>query len=448
MAAVPALTRPEVQDWYSEVPRSIRGHSMAGLFLVLAAFGGFGFWAATAPLASAVVSQGTFVATGANKIIQHLEGGIIKEIMVAEGQTVKEGDVLVSLDQTAALANERALKLRLLRLETIVARLRAQASGERDFKVPAVVLAEASDPDVAALIKSQNFLFQKKKIKLEEQLNLIGKNISSLEFRAQGYQGQKRAFDRQLVLLTEERDTKKGLVAQGYLRKTEQLALDRAVADASGQISRLEGEANESLAQIQRYRQEAVIAVDSSKQEALDALEAAESDLGGVREQSREAVGVLNRTVIRSPVSGTVVRLYYHTPGGVITTGKPIMEILPVGVPLIIEAQVPRASIDQLHEGQLAAIRLSSLNHRTTPVIDGTVYYISADSVEEGTFAASKDVYIVRVKVPESEIARVPHFRPVPGMPADVMIQTSERTFLDYLTRPVVDSMSRAFREK
>src|SRR5262249_41390958 len=155
-----------------------------------------------------------------------------------------------------------------------------------------------------------------------------------------------------------------------------------------------------------------------NKQAALDALETAESDLESVREQAREASGVLERTVIRSPVTGTVVRSYYHTAGGVITTGKPIMEILPANVPLIIEAQVLRTSIDQLHEGQTAAIRLSSLNRRTTPVLEGKVFYVSADSIEESNGATLKDVYIVRVSITNDEVKRVHGFHPVPGMPA------------------------------
>ncbi|WP_455872889.1 HlyD family type I secretion periplasmic adaptor subunit [Rhizobium yanglingense] len=435
-------------EWYSEVPRSIRYHSIIGLGVLFASFGGFGFWAATAPLASAIIAQGSFVATGNNKIVQHLEGGIIKEMSVSEGDVVKEGDVLVTLDPTAALSNERMLKLRRLRLEAVVARLRAEAQGARQFKIPDIVMAEASDPDVNAIIQSQNVVFHSKQIKLEEQLNLIDKNIKSLEYRFKGYDGQREAFERQLSLLTEERDSKARLVKVGYMRKTDLLAIERAMADALGDISRLTGELNESEAEVAKFRQEAVIAVNSNKQAALDALETAESELDSVREQVREAAGVLERTVIRSPVNGTVVRSYYHTAGGVITTGKPIMEILPAHVPLIIEAQVLRTSIDQLHEGQTAAIRLSALNRRTTPVLNGNVFYVSADSIEENAGQQVKDVYIVRVQIPDDEISRVHGFHPVPGMPADVLIQTSERTFFEYLTKPITDSMSRAFKER
>ncbi|UHS64152.1 HlyD family type I secretion periplasmic adaptor subunit [Agrobacterium vaccinii] len=435
-------------EWYSEVPRSIRMYSVTGLAVLFASFGGFGYWAGTAPLASAIIAQGSFVATGNNKIIQHLEGGIIKEMRVNEGAAVKEGDILVVLDKTAALSNQKMINLKRLRLETIVYRLRAEAQGEKTFKVPAIVMAEASDPDVNAIIQGQNVVFHSKQIKLEEQLNLVEKNIRSLEFRFVGYKGQKASFERQQSLLEQERDSKAKLARDGVIRKTDMLALERAIADAMGDISRLDGEMNQSEAEIAKFRQEAVIAVNSNKQAALDALETAEADLDGVRQQLREAEQVLERTIIRSPVNGTVIRSYYHTAGGVITTGKPIMEILPAHVPLILEAQVLRTSIDQLHEGQMASIRLSALNRRTTPVLDGKVFYVSADSIEENAGMQVKDVYIVRVQISDEELAKVHGFHPVPGMPADVMIQTSERTFFEYLTKPIADSMSRAFKER
>ena len=204
---------------------------------------------------------------------------------------------------------------------------------------------------------------------------------------------------------------------------------------------------NQSEAEIAKFRQEAVIAVNANKQAALDALETAESDLDSVREQVRGAAEVLERTVIRSPVNGTVVRAYYHTPGGVITTGKPIMEILPADVPLIIEAQVLRTEIDNIKVGEKATVRLTALNQRTTPVLNGQVFYVSADALPVQTQDGTREVYLARVSLPASELARVHNFAVTPGMPAEILIQTAERTFFDYLTKPIRDSMARAFME-
>ncbi len=149
-----------------------------------------------------------------------------------------------------------------------------------------------------------------------------------------------------------------------------------------------------------------------------------------------------------APVAGTVVRLYYHTAGGVIETGKAILEILPAGEPLIIEAMVSRTEIDSVRTGQHATVHLTALNQRTTPVLDGEVFYLSADAIAESAGGDVREVYLARVSLPPDQIARVPGFTPTPGMPAEIMIQTEERTFAQYLAKPVVDSMSRAFREQ
>ena len=255
-----------------------------GLLLVIAIA-----WATFFQIDKVTRGAGRVLPSVQNQVVQHLEGGIIKEMMVSEGDTVKEGDVLLTLDKTTALANERMLQLRRLRLETIVTRLRAEAQGEKSFKVPDIVMKEAGDPDINAIIQSQNVVFHSKLIKLEEQLNLIEKNIRSLEFRYAGYDGQKQAFDRQLALLTQERDSKEKLAKDGVIRKTDMLALERAIADAMGDIARLSGEMNQSEAEIAKFKQEAIIAVNANKQAALDALETAESDLDSVREQVRGA---------------------------------------------------------------------------------------------------------------------------------------------------------------
>jgi HlyD family secretion protein len=170
-----------------------------------------------------------------------------------------------------------------------------------------------------------------------------------------------------------------------------------------------------------------------------------EADLDAIREQMRQAGDVLGRTSIKAPVSGTIIRMYYHTSGGVIESGKPILEILPADVPLIIEAQVPRTSIDEVRTGESATVLLTALNQRITPMLDGKVIYVSADAIRDA--AGTNEVYIARVSMPTDQIDRVPGFNPVPGMPAEIMIETRERTFFEYLTKPIADSMARAFRE-
>ncbi len=435
-------------EWYSEVPRSIWRQTLIGLALMAATFGGFSLWAFTAPLAAAVIAQGSFVATGQNKIIQHLEGGIIEEILVSEGDHVVADQPLVRLDETAALANQRQLFLRQARLDAIVARLTAQIRGVDAIVLPDTLSPHVQDPEVRPIVDSQELNFEAWKSRLNSEIELFRQNIEGFRFRAEGYSQQLKAVRRQLALLQEEHAGKQTLLAKNLIRKTEIKSIQRAIADAEGQIGRLMAEISETGSQILKQEQQIRQTEETYREAALEELQQAEAELDTVREQLRGAANVLRRATINAPVTGTVVRLHYHTPGGVIESGKPIMEILPSDVPLIIEAQILRTEIDSVKIGQGATVRLTALNQRTTPVLNGEVYYVSADSFPDSTDTPSREVYLARVNLPVSELSRVPGFAPTPGMPAEILIQTAERTFFDYLTKPIRDSMARAFMER
>jgi HlyD family secretion protein len=441
-------SRMENVEWYSTVPRSIHKQTIAGLVLLVVTIGGFGGWALTAPLAAAVITQGSFVATGKNKIIQHFEGGIIEEILVSEGDHVVAGQPLVQLDETAARVTQRQVFLRQARLEGIVARLEAEAEGANRITFPAMVLENSADPDIEAIMQSQVDNFAGSRARLESEIELLARNIESLEFRAVGYDAQRRSMISQLGFLREEFESKKTLFDKGLLRSSEIKAIQRAMADAEGQIARLQAEIDETGSQIEKIEEQIEQTTDAYRQTALDEVQDVLAELDTIREQSLEAQNVLKRASIDAPVTGIVVRLHYHTAGGVIESGKPIMEILPSDVPLIIETQVPRTEIDTVQLGQTATVRLVGLNQRTTPVLTGEVYYVSADALSDPTAQPGKEVYLARVELPASELQRVAGFSPTPGMPAEVMIQTAERTFFDYLVKPIRDSMARAFLEQ
>jgi HlyD family secretion protein len=409
--------------------------------------GGFGAWAGFAPLASAIIAPGSFVATSKNKIVQHLEGGIIRHILVEEGDRVAEGQDLVQLDETAALANARQLGLRQMRLEAILARLQAQARGADDFLPPASISGRLDDAEVRAIMDSQRENFLSTRLKLDNQLGLLRENASALGFQLEGIEGQIESMRRQRAILQSELDVKNSLLAKGIVTRSAISLLERAVADADGDIARLEAEARISQSQVAKYQLEMVQVTDSAQKAAFDEIQTVEAELDGVREQIRNAKSVLDRTMIRAPVAGIVIRSYYHTAGGVIESGRAIMEILPSNEPLIIEAQVPRMQIDEVHVGQFASIRLSALNQRTTPILDGKVIYVSADAVTASQASPNKDIYVARVEIPTEQLHRVKGFNPTPGMPAEILIQTHERTFFEYLAKPITDSMARAFRE-
>ncbi|RWM93093.1 MAG: HlyD family type I secretion periplasmic adaptor subunit [Mesorhizobium sp.] len=435
-------------EWYSEVPRSIWKQTAFGALLITVAFGGFGTWAFTAPLASAIIAQGSFVATGQNKIVQHLEGGIIKEILVNEGDHVSLDQPLIKLDETAAQTNERQLFLRKARLEAIAARLNAEVHGSGKIRFPAIILDNRFDPEVSPIMESQQANFEAAERKRDSDIALFDQNKKAMEFRNEGIEEQISSVRRQLQFLKEEYQGKQRLLEQGLIRGTEVKAIQRAMADADGQIGKMVAEVAENREQIVRFEQQITQTKDTYRQAALQELQSLEAELDAVREKSREAENVLRRVTIKAPEPGTIIRMYYHTAGGVIESGKAILEILPSDVPLVIEAQVPRTDIDNIKVGQKASIRLIALNRRTTPVLEGEVYYVSADALPEMSGPTPKEVYLARVRVPASELAKVHGFTPTPGMPAEILVATESRTFFSYLTKPIADSMARAFMEQ
>ncbi len=434
-------------EWYSGVPRSIRKQTLFGTVLVVAAFGGFGAWAAFAPLSAAVIAPGSFVATGENKIVQHFEGGIIKDLMVREGDQVTAGQSMLLLDETAAHANAQQLQLRLVRLETIWARLSAEADGLTDYQPPPSVLALLDNPEVAMINESQRTNFNAARDKLDNETALMQQNVAALQFRIEGRQAQIASMNRQLDLLREDYTVMVDLQTKGVAPQSSVRTIDRSIADAEGDVARLEFEVREAEAQIEKYRREIIQATDAVQQAALDEMQSVEAELDALREQIQQANNVLARTTVAAPVAGTIVRMYYHTTGGVIESGKPIFEILPANVPLIVEVKIPRMQIDEVNQGQSATVRLTALNQRTTPVLNGEVIYVSADTIADAA-DMNQEVYVARVSIPPEQLARVDGFTPTPGMPAEVFVQTRERTFFEYLIKPVTDSMSRAFHEQ
>lgn len=439
---------PGAAEWYSEVPRSISRHVTAGIVLLLVTFGGFSVWAFGAPLAAAVIAQGTFVATGQNRIVQHLEGGIIEAILVREGDYVEAGDVLVRLDDTAAEASNRELSLRRIRLEATEFRLLAERSGEAELVFPDHLQAQDQDHDVSIILESQRMAFAVSRSGLLNDLAIVDRNLDALYHRETGYREQRQALLDQIELLGMELEAQEALLERALIRRSEVMALRRALLDAEGQVSRLDAQLGEITQLQSRALSQRERTLDEYERHAQDQLQVIQAELESVREQARRSENVLFRTDVTAPDNGTIVRLHYHTVGGVIEGGRAIAEIVPSSAPLIIETLIARSDIDSIEVGQEAAVRLTALNQRTTPVLYGTVEYVSADAVANSPDQTNREVYVVRVELGPDELSRVPGFAPTPGMPAEVMVQTAERTFAQYIAKPIVDSMSRAFREQ
>lgn len=440
----------QIQPWYHDVPRNARWATLFGSTVMVATVMGFGVWGNTAPISGAVIATGVFTTTGQNKTIQHLEGGVIGRIEVREGDLVEVGQLLILLNDVAPRAELRRLHLRQTRAEAIEARLRAEVADQDSVSFPEHLVAATGDEDIAALLASQRSTFEARRANIASDITTYRKSIDGLEERIAGGQAQLAALRRQAELLNEELEGKVALLARGYIRKPEVLALKRSAANIQGEIGRVGGDIGDSRERIARSLEQIEGVRKQAVKTASEQLQEISAELNDVRERARSMRNQLERTRITAPVKGTVIKLRYHTPGGVIEPGKAIMEIVSLQDELIIEARVRPQDIDKIRHSQVATVRLTALNQRTTPMVDGRVIYISADALPDDKMrnaASAPDVYVVRVKLSSASVARVHDFEPTPGMPAEVYIQTTERTFFEYLMQPLRDSMARAFRE-
>jgi HlyD family type I secretion membrane fusion protein len=447
---------PSVDEWHRGVPTSIRLPAIFGAVVLLAWSLGFGAWASLAPLQGAVVASGSFVPTGQNKQVQHLEGGIIREMLVKEGDLVEKDQLLLRLDDTAAKAKLRRLVLREYRLLAQTARLRAEIGGAGKLDLPGDLTKASGDPEVAAIIKGQNDELDARKASQADQEEVFRKEIAGLKESIQGYEAQATSSRSRLALFKQEIDDKSRLLDQQLIRKSEYLALQRSEASIEGELGELIGRIGDAQELIARANQKITELRSTAVEQAVSDLRSAESELDDVEEQILAAQDVVNRTEVRAPVRGVVVKLHQYTPSGVVAPGGVILELVPVDDELLIEARVKPNDITHIKEGQDALVRLTALNQRVTPMVEAKLTYVSADAVPEQqeTTAGEPEPpkrysFIVRARLDQNDLKReVANFRPSPGMPADVYIKTGERTFLTYLMRPVLDSFSRAFREQ
>jgi HlyD family type I secretion membrane fusion protein len=443
-----AGTAIAVREWYADVPRQTYVPTIAGIVSIVVFLLGFGYWSNTALIAGAVITSGAFVTTGQNKIIQHLEGGVIRDILVHEGDVVEVGQTLIQLDETASKAELDRMVLRHMRSEAMEARLVAEIRDEAQVTFPSDLLARRNDPDIKSIVGAQQLTFDAWRKNLEADIAALHDGISAIKERITAAQTQKKAVERQIQLIGEELASKSALLPEGLVRKPEILALQRAQAALNGEVGKLEGEIGEAKEQIAKTQQQIIGMRTAAIKDAVEQLHQTRAEMADFRERIRSQQGILDRVNIAAPVRGIVVKLRYHTTGGVIEPGKNIMEILPLRDNLVIEVRVRPQDIDHVKIGQNASIRLPALNRRTTPTLAGKVLYVSADALPDDLQTVQgREVYVVRIALDEQQPPPMQNFKAKPGMPAEVYIKTTERTFFEYLMQPIRDSMARAFRE-
>ncbi|MBU2580168.1 MAG: HlyD family type I secretion periplasmic adaptor subunit [Alphaproteobacteria bacterium] len=433
-------------DWHLPVRRSYWGPSIFGLTVLVFLIGSFGLWASTAELASATVAQGVFVATGTNKTVQHLEGGIIDEILVEEGQEVQAGQPLVRFDAERVGAELRRHELQHRTLQATISRLSAEQDIQDEIKFPPELLDTQGDPEFQGIIEAQRNLFAARSTKHRDEINIQVSRVSAIEEEIGGLEAQKEAAEEQLKLLQKELAMNEGLMEKGLARLPTVLQLRRAAVKLKGDVGQFTSSIGQARQRILEIKGEILSIRSRHAQELADDFGEARTKLDDAAERLRAARDIERRLTVRAPVPGVVIKLHHHTTGGVVGPGEKIMDLLPSQEKLLVEAYVRPQDIDQVRRGLAADLRLSALDQRTTPVVFGEVIYVSADTIEGKQ--PGEQYYVARIAISEDQLARLEGVEIAPGMPAEVYIKTGARTLVQYIVRPLTNSFSRAFRER
>lgn len=433
-------------DHLPELPVRPRATILFGLAVVLLTLGGFTVWAALAPLAEAVVAGGTVKVDSSRKQIQHLEGGIVKEILVRDGDRVGKGDVLVRLDETRAAASVAILRDGYDAALAQEARLLAERDNLNAVVFPDLLTTRAEDPKVQGLLKSQTTLWEARRSSIEGEIQILKKQVAQLREDITGYQGQISAKTKQLAFVRDELVSMRVLQKKGLSGKQPVLGLEREAADLEGDRAELQSQISATETEIARKELEIFQVGKTFRQSVVDELKKVQAEINDFRERLNAAEHLYSQTEVRAPVDGVVVGSGVHTIGGVIPPGGTLLELVPVNDKLIVEARINPQDIDKVRVGLPAGIKLTAFKQRTTPELAGELQYVSADILRDPQGEAV--YFVARIEVPEEEAKRLGDKQLQPGMMAEVFIRTGERTMADYLLQPLRDSFRRAWLEE
>lgn len=418
---------------------------VVGGIIILVTFFGFGLWAAIAPIDSAAIAPGFLTVQSNRRTIQHLEGGIVQEIFVRDGMTVKAGDVLISLDETRAKAQTDILLADLHSQLATEARLLAERDGLPAPVFPEELLKNQSNATISAILAGQKNVFETRMNALSGQKSILQQRVGQFDEQISGLRALVTAKGTQARLIKEELKDLSGLLERGYVTKTRVLALEREEA-------RLEGERAEHIAAIARSEQGIgesrlqMFQLEKSRQEEIAReLRDVQAKITELRERMVAASDMLRRIDIVAPVSGTVMDLAVHTAGGVIGPGVPLMDIVPLNDVLVVEVHINPIDIDTVRPGSEVALRISTVDSRKTPVINGVLETISADrTVEQRTGMA---YYKGRVIIPTAQRERLGTLTLRSGMQVEALINRGEQTALQYALKPLTEAFAKSFRE-
>lgn len=426
--------------------RSIRKHVIAGLAVVAVVAGGFGGWASTVEISGALIAPGQIVVETNVKKVQHPTGGVIGELLARDGDVVKEGQILVRLDDTVTKANLAIVTKDLDAALARAARLQAEQSGLDKITFPPQLTKRASDPDVANVMASESKLFEVRVNSRIGQKAQLRERIRQLNEQIDGLTAQENAKSQEIAFVQQELTGVRDLFDKHLVQISRLTSLERDVARLSGERAQYiaskaeaKGKITETQLQIIQVDKDMVSEVSKDLRETNDKI-------GELIERKVTAEDQLRRVDIRAPQNGIVEQSTVHTVGGVINAGEAIMLIVPQTDDLQVEAKVDPQDIDKLQVGQKTLLRLSAFDSRTTPELNGVVSRVSPDVATDQR--TGRTYYTIRVSMPPKEVARLGEVRLIPGMPVEAFVQTGDRTLMSYLMKPLHDQLMRAFREK
>ena len=420
-----------------------------GLWVLGIGFGGFLLWAGLAPLDEGVPTQGQVIVDTKRKAVQHLSGGLIREVFVKEGQFVKAGEALIRLDDAMTLANYESVRQHYLTVRAMESRLLAEQRGAAKIVFHPDLARASKDAEVKQFINNQDLLFQSRRQALHAEQAAMAESVQGQQAAIQGYEGVYRNRSSQLESIQEELKGLRELVKEGYAPRNKQFEMERMAADAMGSMAELQGNimrARSAMAELkmrmvqrqQEYRKE----VDT---QLSDVRREVQADADKYKAMSEEK----ERTVIRAPVEGQVVGLMVQNVGGIITPGQRLMDIVPDKEMLLLEAKIPTHMIDRVHPGLETDVRFSSFAHSPALVVQGKVESVSSDLIiDPQPVMMAMPYYLARISVTPEGMKELGQRQLQAGMPAEVIIKTGERTVLTYLLHPLLKRMAASMKEE
>ena len=438
------------RDAAIEIPQSplrmARGIAIAGLATVALFIGVFGIWSIFAPLESAAMGPGVVESESNRKTIQHLEGGIIGQILVKDGDAVHAGQTLIRLDDTKPRTTLAALQGQFWDARAREARLIAERDGHDAIAWPPELEAKAN-PAVKLILAGQQRIFDTRRELFDSKRKVIEQRIAQVKEEIDGYRAQEAAAKQRIALITEEIKGVKELADKGLERKPRLLQLQRDLADIEGQRGELAAQIAKAQQTIAESEVQIINQQNDTQNDVANQLRETQAKIHELTEQMQAAADVLSRIEVKAPQDGVVTDLKVHTPGGVIQAGEPLMDLVPAEDKLIVTVQVRPEDINVVREGLTAHVRLIPYKQRRTPQIDGKVIYVSADRLTDKR--TNQPYYAAKVRLDAQELAELKgEVELYPGMPAEVMIQTGETTVALYALEPIFESFHRAFREQ